>query len=77
MEQLLLLKGNYLLVILLIVLFIGLIGLYDNILQKEYTVDFYFGTAMLVGLTGAICVYINTIPEPLISEEILNGPPNF
>lgn len=77
MDQLLLLKGNYLLVILLIVIIIGFIALYDNIIQKEYSMEFYFGIAMIVGITGAICVYINTLPEPIISEEILNGPPNF
>ncbi len=77
MDQLLLLKGNYLLVIILIVMFIGFIALYDNIVQKEYSMDFYFGVALIVGITGAICVYINTLPEPIISEEIINGPPNF
>jgi hypothetical protein len=63
-------------------LFRGLVGSEmcirdSNIAQKEYSMDFYFGIAMIVGITGAICVYVNTLPEPIISEEILNGPPNF
>jgi predicted neutral ceramidase superfamily lipid hydrolase len=75
--MLLLLKGSYLLVIILMIVSVVLVSLYDNLLQKDLSPDFYLGTAFLVGIVSAVCVYINTIPQPVLTEEILNGPPNF
>lgn len=71
------LKSSYLLVLVLMVSAVLLIALYDNLLQKELSPDFYLGTTLLVGLVSSICVYINTLPQPILTEEILNGPPNF
>ena len=78
MEDILLyLKGSYLLVLLLMLITISLVGLYDNIFQKEFSMDYYFSIVALVGLVSSVSIYINTIPEPLLSEEILSGPPSF
>lgn len=78
MEQFLLtLQKSYILVVLLVLLTIILVAIYDNIFQKEYNTDVYAYNAILVGLLSTFIVYLHTIPEPVIIEEIMKGPPNF
>ncbi len=78
MEQFLLsLQKSYLLVALLVLLVIVLIAIYDNIFQKEFNTDIYTYSALLTGLISTFIIYVHTIPEPIVMEEILKGPPNF
>lgn len=74
---LLLLKGNYLLVPLIMSIVLGCVAVYDKLMQKEYSPNVYAMYLLGSGLIALISVYINTLPEPAITEEILKGPPNF
>jgi hypothetical protein len=74
---LLLLKGNYLLVPLIMALILGCVAIYDKIMEKEYSPNVYLMCLFASGLITFASVYINTLPEPVIAEEILKGPPNF
>ncbi len=74
---LLLLKGNYLLVPLIMAAVLGCVALYDKLMQKEYSPETYAMYLLGSGLISFISVYINTLPDPVITEEILKGPPNF
>lgn len=78
MEELLSnLKGSYFLVLILVLLTVLLTALYDNVLQKEFSIDVYFTYAGLVAFVSTIVVYINTLPQAIMTEEILKGPPDF
>jgi hypothetical protein len=74
---LLLLKGNYLLVPLIMAVVLGCVALYDKLMQKEYPPETYAMYLLGSGIISFISVYINTLPDPVITEEILKGPPNF
>jgi hypothetical protein len=74
---LLLLKGNYLLVPLIMAVVLGCVAVYDKVMEKEYSPNVYLMYLLGSGLITFASVYINTLPEPVITEEILKGPPNF
>ena len=71
------LQGSYLVVPLLILLVISLIAIYDSLTSSELSVLFYLIVAFVVGAILTFTVYINSIPSPEISEEIIKGPPEF
>lgn len=78
MENLLVkLQGSYFLVPLLVLLVISLIAIYDSFTQSELSILFYLIVAFVIGVISTFIIYINSIPSPEISEEIIKGPPEF
>lgn len=71
------LQGSYLVVPILVLLVISLIAMYDSFTNSELSILFYLVVAFVVGSLLTLTIYINSIPTPEISEEIIKGPPEF
>ncbi len=74
---LLLLKGSYIFVPLIMGIVLGLTAAYDKIMNKDLTVNTYAVYLLASGLIAFMSVYINTLPELIVTEEILQGLPTF
>lgn len=70
------LKGSYLLVPIVIILTVVFTFIDSKITNNKVTNQTYMKLAILAGVIGIICVYINTL-KGHIQEEVLTGAAPF